>query len=267
MLDFFGEYKILNTIGMGTNGFIYLVLDPVTGTKAALKLLEFMDAPKFASKYEMTEDEYLDLAIRAYHKEYNLLSRMNHPGIPQCYHFEHTDEYIYLLEEYVQGMDLDKTVLQQRLPARTAVRWGIYVLDALDYMHNRPRPIIHRDINPTNLLVNEHGEVSIVDFGLAETTGRNRPLVGTKGYAPPEQYQGIARPESDIYSLGATLHFLLTGADPRKAAMFSFDERPITALNPQVPDALARVVERAVSDEVGYRYSTAEQMRAALERV
>jgi serine/threonine protein kinase len=265
MLDFFGEYKILNTIGMGTNGVIYLVVDPETGTKAALKLLEFRDAPKYASKYDRTEDEYLDLAVRAYHKEYNLLSRMNHPGIPQCYHFEHTDSYIYLLEEYVQGMDLDKTILQQQLPARKAVQWGIRVLDALEYLHTRSRPVIHRDINPSNLLVNERGKVSIVDFGVAETTGKDRPLVGTRGYAPPEQYEGIARPESDIYALGATLHYLLTGADPRKAAMFSFDERPIRSLNPRVPEALARVVDRALAREMGYRYATAGEMRDALE--
>ena len=265
MLDYFGEYKILNTIGMGTNGLIYLVVDPETGAKAALKLLKFSDAPRYAHKYDKTVDEYLDLAVRAYHKEYKLLSRMNHPGIPQCYHFEQTKEFIYLLEEYVQGIDLDKTILEENLPAEAAIHWGLGILDALDYLHTRPRPIIHRDINPSNLLVNEHGKVSIVDFGVAETTGKDRPLVGTRGYAPPEQYEGIARPESDIYALGATLHFLLTGADPRKAAMFSFDERPINVLNPRVPEALARVVERAISREMGYRYATAWEMRDALE--
>ena len=103
MLEFFGGYKILNTIGIGTNGTIYLVLDPKKETKAALKLLSFRDAHIHARNYDMSEDEYLNLAMQAYHKEYSLLRGLDHPGIPKCYHFGQTDEYLYLLEEYIQG--------------------------------------------------------------------------------------------------------------------------------------------------------------------
>ena len=96
--------------------------------------------------------------------------------------------------------------------------------DVLAYLHGLAPPIIYRDMKPSNVMLNSNGRVVLVDFGIARLfkAARKGTMIGTLGFAPPEQYQGLVDPRSDIYSLGATLHYVLTGRDPEKFPPFSF---------------------------------------------
>ena len=104
--------------------------------------------------------------------------------------------------------------------------------DVLAYLHGLVPPIIYRDMKPSNVMLNSNGRVVLVDFGIARLfkAARKGTMIGTLGFAPPEQYQGLVDPRSDIYSLGATLHYVLTGRDPEKFPPFSFP--PVRELAP-----------------------------------
>ena len=138
----------------------------------------------------------------------------------------------------------------------------------LAYLHNsKPDPIIFRDMKPSNIMIDQHDRVRLIDFGIAKTfqTGQAGTMIGTEGYSPPEQYKGIATPAADIYALGATMHHLLTRRDPRLEPPFSFDQANIQDFNKDVSDELANVVMRALSYAPADRYATAEAMKQSLE--
>ena len=107
----------------------------------------------------------------------------------------------------------------QGIPARSpGLSWAIDLCDVLDYLHkHKPDPIIFRDMKPSNVMINNNGDVMLVDFGIAKTfqTGIKGTMIGTEGYSPPEQYRGEATPAADIYALGATIHHALI--PPRSA--------------------------------------------------
>ena len=110
----------------------------------------------------------------------------------------------------------------------------------LTYLHgHQPQPVIFRDMKPSNVMIDQHGHIRLIDFGIARVfqPGQKGTMIGTEGYSPPEQYRGEASPAGDIYALGATLHHLLTRRDPRAEPPFSFSERPDP---PDQPARLAR---------------------------
>ena len=112
--------------------------------------------------------------------------------------------------------------------------WAIELCDVLDYLHkHKPDPIIFRDMKPSNVMINNNGDIMLVDFGIAKTfqSGIKGTMIGTEGYSPPEQYRGEATPAADIYALGATIHHALTRRDPRLEPPFSFAERPLRRIN------------------------------------
>jgi hypothetical protein len=180
--------------------------------------------------------------------------------------------------EFIEGETLElavthvdaqgRTVPARPLPAEEIVRHAIRLCQVLEYLGERPTPVIHHDIKPANLIVDgTSGEVRLVDFGTAQTRFRRATqmhldrgqsaLFGTEGYAAPEQYQGRSEPRSDVYALAATVYHLLTDQDPG-AEPFHF---PHLA---DVPGPLGDALERALRPEV-QRRSTAQEFRQALE--
>ena len=113
-------------------------------------------------------------------------------------------------------------------------------------------------------MIDRQGRVRVIDFCIADRAGSDLTIVGTGGYAPPEQYRGCSDARSDIYALGATLHHLLTRRDPRKEAPFSFHDAPPRSLNPAISDDLEAVILKATEVLPEDRYQSAEEMRAAL---
>ncbi|MDQ7030538.1 MAG: protein kinase [Ardenticatenia bacterium] len=128
--------------------------------------------------------------------------------------------------------------------------WGIQLCDVLEYLHNHTPPIVFRDLKPSNIMLRPDGRLVLVDFGIAKhfQSAERATMVGTEGYAPPEQYEGIATPKVDIYALGATLHHLLTNTDPREFRPFSFASRPIRHYNPAIPPELEYIIMKALAE-------------------
>ena len=141
------------------------------------------------------------------------------------------------------------------------------ICDVLEYLHgHEPQPIIFRDMKPSNIIVTGEGKVTLIDFGIAKVfqSDKRGTMIGTEGYAPPEQYRGLAEPRGDIYALGATMHHLLTNFDPRTQTPFTFHERPIRKYNTRVSEYIESVILRACEYDIDRRWPTRRALRQAL---
>lgn len=147
------------------------------------------------------------------------------------------------------------------------IDWAIEMCDVLEYLHTqKPSPIVFRDMKPSNVMIDSNGRVKLIDFGIAKAfvRGVKHTMIGTEGYSAPEQYRGNMTPQSDIYSLGATLHHILTRKDPRLETPFTFHERPIPDFNSTVPAWFVRIIEKALNGKVEERFATCGEMRQAI---
>lgn len=256
------RYLIQNVVGMGGMGAVYRARD-----------LHFPNVVKLVAVKEMiiqTRDELVrSTIVRNFEREANLLATLDHPAIPRIYdYFTHNDRS-YLILEYINGKDLEVILgeTESFLSEERVVQWGIELCDVLSYLHNHtPEPIIFRDMKPSNVMINQHGHVMLIDFGIAKPFqgGQRGTMIGTEGYSPPEQYRGEAGHLADIYALGATMHHLLTRRDPRLEPPFSFAERPIRQINQAVSNETESIINKALLYEPKDRFETAEEMKEAL---
>ena len=207
--------------------------------------------------------------VQNFEREANVLATLHHPAIPRIFDYFTQDERSYLVMEFIKGKNLEQMINDQEgfIPEETVIRWAIELCDVLAYMHNhQPDSIIFRDMKPSNIMLNQHENIVLVDFGIARPfqTGQRGTQVGTEGYSPPEQYRGDATPVADVYALGATLHHLLTKRDPRLEAPFSFAERPIRKINPSVSTELETIVNTALNYSPTDRFKDAAAMKDAI---
>jgi eukaryotic-like serine/threonine-protein kinase len=210
-----------------------------------------------------------DTIIRNFEREANILATLNHPSIPRIYDYFSQDRRSYLILEFIEGKDLEAILNETTgcLTEAVVVNWAIELCDVLSYLHNyKPEAIIFRDMKPSNIMLDTHGHILLVDFGIAKTfqTGQKGTMIGTEGYSPPEQYKGEATPLADIYALGATMHHLLTQRDPRLEPPFSFSERMIRSINPAVSQEIEAVIYTALQYNPAERFQSAEKMKEAL---
>jgi eukaryotic-like serine/threonine-protein kinase len=261
------RYAVERQIGVGGMGAVYVATDRRFGSTVALKET-FFDDPSLRKAFE---------------REARLLNRLRHSALPRVSdHFEEAEGQ-FLVMEYIPGEDLSQ-MLKARdgagFPARQVLGWADQLLDALDYLHTQEPPVVHRDIKPQNLKLTARDQVVLLDFGLAKGTPLQTRVTATGSifgysfnYAPIEQMQGTGTdPRSDIYSLGATLYHLLTGATPPDAltrATVVLDGepdplRPASETAAHVPAPLADALSRAMALSAARRFASAEEMRAAL---
>ncbi len=248
------SYFITRVIKEGGQGAVYQAIGEDTRTYAVKEMLDRFTDPK-----ERAE------STARFQSEANLLQRLTNPRIPRVFaHFEDEGRH-YLTMEYVYGEDLEQILERDgALPEVRVLAIADQICDVLAYLHAQRPPIIFRDMKPSNVMVERDGGIKIVDFGIAKLFQRAErgTQIGTPGYAPPEQYQGLATVESDIYALGATLHHMLTGRDPRDEPPFSFP--PVRQLAPQVSERTASAIERALQMEPDNRFRTVADFRVAL---
>lgn len=256
------RYKISGVIGSGGMGMVYLARD-----------LNFTDVRKLVAIKEM-QTNAADPGLRAsmlktFRREANILAALSHPAIPKIFDFFDLNDRAYLVMEYINGSDLEALLSKTReLPVEKIIDWSIELCDVLEFLHSqKPDPIVFRDLKPSNVMIDSLGKVRLIDFGIAKAfvTGVKHTMIGTEGYSAPEQYKGDMTPQSDIYSLGATIHQLLTRKDPRLEPPFSFQERPISKFNPTAPDGLIQIVDRALTFKIDERYKSCAEMKEALE--
>jgi len=256
------RYKIEGHLGGGGQGAVYQARD-----------LNFPEARRLVAIKEMhvaAADPNLRAAtMKTFQREANILATLNHPAIPKIFDFFDQNDRAYLVMEYINGRDLEAILVKTKtLPNEKILEWAIDLCDVLHYLHShQPEPIIFRDMKPANIMIDSLGKVRLIDFGIAKVfvSGLPQTMIGTEGYSAPEQYKGKANPSSDIYSLGATLHHVLTRSDPRLEPPFSFAERPILELNPEASPQLAAVVMRALEFEPDKRFKNCAEMKEAFE--
>jgi len=212
------------------NDCLTVVRQLSSGGFSAVYLVEDNDGAKFVLKESVlpfgVEESLKAKASEQFDREATLLKQLTHSQIARVFDHFLENSRNYMLLEYIPGETLRQRVhdlgpQQEHL----VLSWAIQIASILRYLHERPVPTIHRDIAPDNLIVTDSGKIFLIDFGSAnEFVGAaTGTLVGKHGYMAPEQIRGKASPLSDIYALGQTLYFCLTGTDPvpLKSAMFT----------------------------------------------
>ena len=260
------RYVIEDVIGIGGMSVVYRGRD-----------LRFKEVTRYCAIKEMYQNspdsQTRLLSFKNFEREAGLLATLNHPAIPKVYDFFQEHGRAYLVLELIPGADLE-TVLEQTTEPLNEVqvgRWAIQICDVLSYLHHHePEPIIFRDLKPSNMIVSTNDRVVLIDFGIARIftrTDKKGTMIGTEGYSPPEQYRGIAEARGDVYALGATLHHLLSAADPRLETPFTFHDRPLRQLNPDISPEMEAVVMKALEYDATKRWNSAEEFKQALLQV
>lgn len=255
------RYQIEKLLGQGGFGAVYLARDLRLKRECVVKQMTLEPG---ASPEEIAETQL------NFEREAHALASLNkpgHPSIPEIYDFFTEANGHYLVMKFIAGESLEERQSKnsQPLPVNEVVYIGLQVASALEYMHthkegNRTAPVLHRDIKPGNILVDEQHRVWLVDFGLSkvQVSGGNKlrktTALGTPGYAPSEQYGGQAEPRSDVYALAATLYHLRTNDDPGEHP-FDFPKLD------QLPEALKVALRPALSQTVSKRINAGEFYR------
>jgi outer membrane protein assembly factor BamB/tRNA A-37 threonylcarbamoyl transferase component Bud32 len=256
------RYLILGVIGAGGMSSVYKGRD-----------LHFPNVQKLAAIKEMkstvADDTMYAMIVNNFEREADLLATLSHPAIPRIFDYFTHKNNLYLVMEFIDGADLDAVLRDNEdfLSQEQIISWAIELCDVLSYLHNhKPEPVVFRDMKPSNVMIDHHGHIRLIDFGIARIfqPGQKGTMIGTEGYSPPEQYRGEASPAGDIYALGATLHHLLTKRDPRLEPPFSFAERPIQESNPQVSKEFATIIDASLSYDPNNRFPSADAMKNAL---
>ena len=250
-----GRYLIEGPLGSGAMGSVYRVRDHRLDCHRALKVLA---APKGT-------DEERQEAVRRFEQEARIVSSLHHQSLPPVQDFFSEMGRHFLVQTLIEGVNLEqylRTHGQPGLAEDWVVGVAIQLLTALEYLHQRTPPIVFRDLKPANVMLElASGRIFLIDFGIARyTTGAVGTAIGTEGYAPPEQYAGRAEPRSDLYSLAATMHHLLSGQVPN----VPFHHEPIEKLVPGVSSTIQSVLKSALTLDVNGRFPSAAEMMAAL---
>lgn len=256
------RYKVLSVLGRGGMGVVYLCEDlRLPGRRWALKEMICSD-PALAEQ-----------ARESFEQEAAMLSALRHRQLPELIDYFVDGDRQYLVMEYVEGPELLHLVQRDGpVSEADALRWGLEIALVLDYLHGQERPIIYRDLKPMNVIVCDGGRhVKLVDFGLARyyrpDKRRDTHASGSAGYAPPELWEDLHQTDarSDVYSLGATLYFSLTGKHPSPNYGTNRVEQHRRDLSP----AVVKIVNRCLEPEPRDRYPDTRaliaDMKAALE--
>lgn len=252
------RYQVKSVLGKGGFGATYLVEDlRLSGKRRAIK-----EVP------ELLFDEY----------ETTLLSRLNHPSIPDIIDRSVVDGMVYLVLEFGGSRTLGgerKQYPELRIPQAKLLPWMRQLCEVLIYLHSQDPPIIHRDLKPDNILLDETGRIMLIDFGIAKeskpaTMTRTIGRAATHGFSPPEQAMGTGTDErSDIYALAATFYALLTGENP-PAAHERVAGKELVPPSQIVPDILPRLeadILQALNLNVNHRQQTMKEFSQALEAI
>ena len=251
------RYEILELIKAGGMGSVYRAYDHRLTSICAVKEL--------LSYYKKDVKQKAE-ARKRFKREARILANLNHPRLPHVSDYFVFDEKYYLIMDFIEGKDLEEILESEGspgLPEEKIIRWTVQALEVLHYLHNQSPPIIYRDIKPGNIMIEEMRGVILVDFGLARKLyqkGLTQTMGGTLQYTPLEQLQGKADIRSDIYSLGAAMHHLLTGVEPLPLTDFT----SVRKINPQVSSELDRVIMKALKPDPKERFSSAKEMLKAL---
>ncbi len=260
-----GQYQITEQIGQGGMATVYKAYQPGLDRYVAFKVLP---------EYYLHDGTFL----ARFQREAKVIAKLSHPNILPIYDFGQVGNLTYIVMQYIDGGTL-RSVMGQAMPLSQVVYFIDQIAEALDYAHRRG--ILHRDVKPGNILLEEGQRVLLTDFGLAKMVEGTVQLtgsgvgVGTPAYMSPEQGQGQGvDARTDIYALGIILYEMVTGRVPYKAdTPMAIVIKHMTAplpmprtINPNLPEAVERVILKSLAKNKDYRYPDALQMAAALKQ-
>ncbi|MDQ5853049.1 MAG: protein kinase, partial [Chloroflexota bacterium] len=233
------RYRIEHVIKQGGMGTVYAAQDLRLDRPCAVKAVQ-----------ATTEQERAQ-----YEREARVLGRLCHPHLPAIFDCLEEEDSVFVVMQMIPGDDLEAMTLRSGPPVwETLVGWGLQLAEAVQYLHDQAPPVIHRDIKPANIRLAPHGQIYLVDFGIAKVLDGAATVTAARAasvpYAPIEQVQdgSHTNQQSDIYSFGATLYRLLTGTLPPSCIdrLVGKDLPPVSSFNPAVPDSLARLVHHCM---------------------
>ncbi|GHO46518.1 serine/threonine-protein kinase [Ktedonospora formicarum] len=258
------RYRIVETIGEGGYASIYRAFDRQNKHRSV--------AIKAINLKGLSADEMID-ATATFNSEIAIMSTLHHKAVPQLHDHFTDSEHWYIVMDFIEGQTLEQyfstltsSSFREVGTTRTFLHIALELCEVLAYMHNKSPRIIYRDLKPSNIILKKDNHIALVDFGTARYFKRGKahdtlPL-GSPGYAAPEQYgKAQTTPKSDIYSLGALLHQMLTGEDPSQSP-FSFS--PITRQTPGLSPKLVELIERMTSLDTKLRPATMREVKMYL---
>ncbi|MCP5107760.1 MAG: serine/threonine protein kinase [bacterium] len=256
-----GKYKIVNKVGSGGFGTVYLAEDTILKTNRALKIPH--------RRGPMAEKALQECILQA--------KLLDHPNIVKLLTVDIIDHNTVMVMEYVKGTDLE-TLLdkEEKLEIQVALTYFRQLLSALEFAHRHK--VIHRDIRPSNVMISETGDIKVTDFGTSTLLDQKQfatTRIGSPPYMAPEQFEGRAVLASDIYSAGCLFYEMVTGLPPivlanpmeiyKKAKASNYS--PLKEKAPAVPDELARIITKALAPELENRYKRIGELQEDLDRM
>jgi WD40 repeat protein len=256
------RYRILLQIGKGGFGAVYKAADTQFGDRLL--------AIKEMSQSNLNPRELLE-ATQAFKHEAFLLASLTHPNLPRIYEQFSDAGRWYLVMDYIEGETMEGLLGREggKLPPEKVLAIGLQLCSVLDYLHNRQPAIIFRDLKPANVMLAAGGHVYLIDFGIARHfkpgQSKDTSALGSSGYAAPEQYGKMqTTPRSDIYTLGATLHQMLSGDDP---ADTPFHFTPLRWQHQPALTELSALITQMLAIDISKRPASVAEIRQKLQAI
>lgn len=260
------HYNIIQKLGEGGMGMVYLAEDTRLGRNVAIKFL-----PEHIAGDSESRERFVNEAKAA--------AALNHPNIAQIYAIENSEDAQFIVMEYVDGTELIEAIRESPLHPEVAIDYATQIANGLQTAHEKG--IIHRDIKPANIMITGDGQVKIMDFGLAKMADaalktRQGTTLGTVAYMSPEQAQGMTVDyRTDIWSLGVVFYQMIAGKAPFEGdyeqvliyAILNESPEKLAETRPEIPAETDALIEKALAKNPADRFATMAEMIAALNAI
>jgi serine/threonine-protein kinase len=263
------RYKIEKQLAVGGFGAVYLATDTKTNAAVAIKDMICEDPGEFA------------IRLYFFRREAEILRMLEPiPIVPRLFDLIESGQQAYLAMEFIKGKDLLKIMEgrnNQPYPIEQVIEWGKRICDVLHHMHTQQPPLVHRDLKPDNIMLQEDMKsIKMIDFGTARDIGRTakeqakgKTRVYTEGYAPPEQIIGKPEPRSDLFALAGTLYHLITGKAPEGTFTGREIEEELKKPAGSIPAQhkwFYELIKINLAEDINDRYFSAKEIKGDLER-